>query len=252
MIAAAEFKLKYADSALGYVWSVVKPLAIFSVLYFVFGRFFALEVGFVNYPLYLLIGIVLWTFFADATSLALTSIVARGPLLTKLSFPRIVIPLAVTLTTAITFAVNLVVVVGFVVFADIALTWSWLLIPLLLVELYVFTLGVSLVIAALFVRLRDLRQVWELVIQLLFFASPILYPVYFLPPWAQPIAFCSPFVQVMQDARAIVLSEPLAVTANDIIGAPLGRLAPIGVAVGVLALGLWYFRREERWFAERV
>src|SRR5436305_14114348 len=88
VIAGAEFKLKYADSALGYVWSIAKPMALFTVLYIVFGRFFKLGAGFEHYPLYLLIGIVLWTFFLDATTLCVTSLVSRQALLRKLAFPR--------------------------------------------------------------------------------------------------------------------------------------------------------------------
>src|SRR5437763_9577831 len=106
VIGRIEFKLKYADSELGYLWSVAKPLALFSMLYIVFGRFFKLNAGLKHYPLYLLTGIVLWTFFIDATNLTLTSIVARGSLLRKLAFPRLVVPMSVTLTAGITFCVN--------------------------------------------------------------------------------------------------------------------------------------------------
>src|SRR5947208_13160302 len=153
VIAQAEYKLKYSGSALGYVWSVIKPLGLFLMLYIVFGRFFKLNVGFQHYPLYLLIGIVLWTYFLDATSLAMTSLVARGALLRKVAFPRLVIPVSVTVTAGITFAVNLLAVAVFVAVNRLVPDASWLLIPLLLLELYVFTLGVSLVLATLFVRL---------------------------------------------------------------------------------------------------
>src|SRR5262249_41224348 len=108
VLASMDFKLKYADSVLGYVWSLVKPMALFLVLYVVFGRFMRLGVGFHGYPIYLLIGVVLWTFFIDATSTTLTSIVARGSLLRRLAFPRLVIPISMTLTSTMTFAVNLI------------------------------------------------------------------------------------------------------------------------------------------------
>src|SRR5205809_3192561 len=152
VIAAMEFKLKYADSALGYMWSLAKPMALFSVLYAVFGRFFRLGVGFTGYPLYLLVGIVLWTFFVDATTTTLTSIVARGSLLRKLAFPRLVIPLSTTLTASMTFLVNLVPVVLFLVWNELIPRVTWLLLIPLLLELYVFTLGVGLILATLFVR----------------------------------------------------------------------------------------------------
>src|SRR5262245_11899633 len=205
VIAHAEYKLKYADSALGYVWSVVKPLGIFLMLYIVFGRFFKLSSGIPHYPLYLLFGIVLWTYFVDATQLSMTAVVARGSLISKLVFPRLIIPISVTVTAGITLLVNLSVVVIFIAANRVVPEPQWVLLIPLLLELYFFTLGVGLFLAAIFVRLRDIGQVWELVVQLMFYAAPIIYPVSFLPPWWQPIAFLSPFVQVMQDTRAVVL-----------------------------------------------
>jgi ABC-2 type transport system permease protein len=251
VITAAEYKLKYADSALGYVWSLAKPLAMFSVLYVVFGRFFALQVGFPHYPIYLLIGIVLWTYFADATQLAMGSYVVRASLLRKLAFPRLVIPVSVTLTAGITFLVNAGAIGVFIAINRIRPRVEWLLLVPLVLELYVFTLAVSLVLALLFVRLRDVRQVWELASQLLFYASPIIYPVRFLPDWAQKVAFLNPFVQLMQDARRVLLQSSER-TAGDVYGTAWGWLLPIGFCVVLLALSLLLYRRESPYLAERV
>jgi ABC-2 type transport system permease protein len=252
LIAGTEYRLKYSESALGYVWSVAKPLAMFAVLYTVFGRFFKLNVGFAHYPLYLLIGIVLWVFFTDATGLAMTSLVARADLLRKLSFPHLVIPFSVTVSAAMTFAVNLVVVAVFVAANGIRPQLSWLWIPLLLLELFIFTLGVGITLAAAFVRLRDIHQVWELIVQLLFFASPIMFPVDFLPPWAKPVAFVSPVVQVMQDIRSLVVGGPQGITAATVYGTGWGYAIPVGFCLLVLVASLLLFRRESPWFAERV
>src|SRR5437764_14301754 len=106
VVATAEFKLKYSGSALGYVWSVVKPLGLFGMLYIVFGRFFKLN-GFPHYPLYLLFGLVLWMYFTDTTMVAMTSLVARSSLISKLSFPRLIIPLSVCATNSLQLGVNL-------------------------------------------------------------------------------------------------------------------------------------------------
>jgi ABC-2 type transport system permease protein len=127
---------------------------------------------------------------------------------------------------------------------------DWLLLPLLFLELYAFALGLSLVLAAMFVRFRDTGQVWELVAQLMFWASPIIYPVGFLPPWFKPVAFLNPFVQTMQDIRAVFLGSSVE-TAGDILGG-FGRLAPMAIALVVLGIGVAFFKREEDWFAERV
>jgi ABC-2 type transport system permease protein len=254
VIAAADFRLKYADSALGYLWSVCKPLALFTILYLVFGHVFSLNDLSRYYALSLLIGIVLFNFFSDATSLGMTSLVARESLLRKLVFPRIVIPMAATVTATLTFAANVTVVALFVAWKQITPRLDWLLLPLLFAELYVFTLGVSLVLAALYVRLRDVGQVWELGLQLFFFGSAVIYPVGYLPPFARDIVFLNPFTQVLQDVRAIVLYSDLpgnTITAADAFPT-FGHLPPVAIAVATLALGLAIFRRESPWFAERV
>jgi ABC-2 type transport system permease protein len=253
VIATMDFKLKYAGSALGYVWSVVKPLSLFTVLYLVFGRVFNLGEISRYYPLSLLIGIVLFTFFSEATSLGMGSIVERADLLRKLSFPRLIVPTSRTLGVAITFGVNLTVVGAFIAWNGITPRWTWIVLVPLLLELYAFTLGVALVLAALFVRLRDIAQVWELFVQILFYATPILYPVGYLPTWAQRISFLSPLTQVLQDVRAVILYqdiEPNRLTADDVLYA--GRLLPIAIACGTLLLGLFVFRRESPMFAERI
>ncbi len=254
VIAGAEFKLKYAGSALGYVWSVAKPLALFTLLYLVFGRVFKLDQISDYYAVSLLVGIVLFTFFADATMLALISIVAREPLLRKLAFPRIIIPTSATLTAAITLLINLTVVGGFIAYKGIKPQPDWVLIPLLLIELYAFTLGVGLLLSALFVRLRDLQQLWELILQLFFYASPILYPIGYLPPWGRQIVFLNPFTQVLQDVRALLFYPDASdnrITAATAFG-DFGHLLPIAIAIATLVIGLIVFRREQPWFAERA
>jgi ABC-2 type transport system permease protein len=163
-----------------------------------------------------------------------------------------VIPLSVTLSVGITFLVNLLVVGVFIGLNGLRPSASWLWLPLLLVELAVFTFAVGLVLSAAFVRLRDVHQLWELLVQLLFFASPIIYPVGFLPPWAKPIAFVSPVVQVMQDARHIVIGGPQGITTADVYGTAWGYLVPVGFCLLTLAFGVWLFQRESPWFAERV
>lgn len=255
VIAATDFKLKYSGSALGYVWSVIKPLALFTMLYLVFAKLFRLGEISDYYPLALLIGIVLYTFFVDATNLAMSSIVARESLVRKLSFPRLVIPTSLTLAAAITFGVNLIVVGLFVAWNQIPPRLNWLLLVPLLLEFYVFILGVSLVLATLFVRFRDIGQIWELATALILYATPIIYPVGFLPEWARTIAFLNPITQILQDVRAIVLYQDLApnrITVTEAFGSSAGRLAPIGITLAVLVIGLALFKREEPWFAERV
>lgn len=255
VIAGSEFKLKYAGSVLGYVWSVLKPLGLFTMLYLVFGRIFNLSEISSFYPLSLLLGIVLFYFFSDATTLGMSSIVVRESLLRRLAFPRVIIPASATVTALLTFCANLTVIAGFIVWNGITPRLSWFLLIPLLLELYAFVLGVSLILAVLFVRLRDIGQVWELVLQLTFYATPIIYPVGYLPPEIRTLAFLHPFTQVLQDVRAVVLYSDLStnrITATEAFGTSAGRLLPIAIALLVLGAGLLLMRREGPWFAERI
>jgi ABC-2 type transport system permease protein len=250
VVSVADFKLKYADSSLGYAWSIAKPLAYFAVLYAVFGRFFRLNLGFQHYPTYLLIGIVLWTFFLDTTNLGLWSFVGNSSLLKKLAFPRIVLPVAASMTTLLTFAVNLIVLGILVAVDGLRPALSWLLIPLLLFELYVFTLAISLILATLHARMRDIGQVWEVAGQLLFYASPIIYPVGFLPGWAQHIAFANPFVQVLQDIRAVIVPQREAMTVAVVYGSEAARVIPLTTLAIMLLVAWLIFKRDEPYLAE--
>lgn len=252
VIASAEFKLKYAGAALGYVWSLAKPLGLFGMLYLVFGHLFKLGGGIGHYPLYLLLGIVLFTYLSDATTIGMKSIVDRSSLISKLSFPRLIVPLSVTLCSAITLCVNLVAIVVLIAASRVVPGVKWLLLAPLLLELCLVALGVSLILSALYVRFRDVAPVWELVLQILFYASPIIYPVTLVPHWFASIAFLDPFVQIVQDARAIVVPSNATITAASVYGSPLGELLPLGVGLALLVGGYLFFRREEPYFAERT
>jgi ABC-2 type transport system permease protein len=251
-VAGVEFKLKYTDSVLGVVWSVIKPLSYFTILWMVFGRLFKLS-NFPHYPLFLLIGIVVYTFFVDSTMTSIPSVVSAGSMIRRLSFPRLILPISTTMTAAITFGINLCVVVVFIAASGLAPGPRWLLVPPLLLELYAFILGLAFLLSASFVRYRDVGQVWELTVQLLFYASPIMYPVDFLPPWFKPFAFLNPLVQVIQDLRAVVVgsNQPHG-TITAVYGTPLARLLPVTIAFLVLAGGFAYFRRRAPNFAEEV
>jgi ABC-2 type transport system permease protein len=249
VIAGVEFKMKYVDSALGYVWSLAKPLAYFAVLWVVFGSLFDISIR--NYGLYLLIGIVLFTFLTDAVGMMLPSILSRGSLLRRIAFPPIVIPISASVTAAMTFGVNLVAVAVFIVFSDVGLALDWLFLPLLLLELFVFIVGLGLIVATLFVRFRDVGPLWELSAQMLLFASPVMYPITILPLWAQKVVMMNPLVQVMQDVRDIVLGAPTSSVA-DVFGSGAFRLIPIAIALASLVVGLWLYRREAPRFAEEA
>ena len=254
VVGVIEFKTRYAGAALGYVWSLAKPLAYFGVLWLVFAYLLRTANQTRDFAIYLLIGILLYTFFADTISAMLPSIVDRGSILRRLAFPPILLPLSTSVGAGITFVANITAIVVYIAFARVGPRLEWFLVLPLLLELYVFCVGLGLLVAALYVRFRDIGQVWELASQLLFFASAIFYPVGILPPWAQRVAFLNPIVQVMQDVRHAILgaSGPYDVTAGTVFAGHGGRAIPLVIVAGTCVVGFLFFRRESRYFAERV
>jgi ABC-2 type transport system permease protein len=254
VVGGIEFKAKYAGAVLGYVWSLAKPLAYFGVLWLVFAHLLRTANQTQDFTLFLLIGILLFTFFADTVGVMLTSIVDGGSILRRLAFPPILVPLSASVGICITFLVNISAIVVFIGIQRVSPRVEWLLVIPLLAELYIFSLGVGLLLAALYVRFRDVGQIWELGVQLLFFASAIFYPIGIVPDWAQKVAFLNPFVQLMQDVRHAVLgaSGPNDLTAATVYAGAGGRAIPIVIAVLLFVGALAFFRREGRYFAERV
>jgi len=254
VVGVIEFRSKYAGAVLGYFWSLAKPLAYFGVLWLVFAHLLRTANQTQDFAVWLLIGILLFTFFTESITTMLPSIVGGGPILRRLAFPPILIPLSASVGIGITFLVNISAIAVVIAVQRVDPRIEWLLIPPLVVELYLFTVGVGLLLAALYVRFRDVSQIWELVAQLLFFASAIFYPIGIVPDWAQKIAFLNPFVQIMQDIRHAVLgsSGPNDVTAQNVYDAAGGRILPVAIALLLFVGALLFFSRESRYFAERV
>ena len=250
-IAVMEFKLRFFGSVLGYFWQLMRPLLLFGVLYVVFvhvvrvsnARFF---------PVVLLLGVVLFTFFAEATAGAVSSVVDRENLVRKIQFPRLVVPLAVVLTALFNLALNLVVVGIFAVASGVPVRLSWLqLIPLLLI-LTVFVTGIAMLLSALYVRYRDIRPIWDVVLQIIFYGSLILVPFETVAPKKPKLAsalVANPLAAIVQQARHAVIDPTSASAAAAIGGAPR-LLVPAGIVVGAFALGFWVFNREAPRIAE--
>lgn len=247
-----DFKLRYQGSALGYTWSLLRPLMLFVILYLVFVRFLKVGKGIEHYPVYLLLGIVLWNFFSEMTMQSLGSIVGRGDLIRKISIPRGIIVVSTSISALINLTLNLVVVLMFVVINQVHLTYAALLLPLIILEVYLFALGISLFLSAVYVKYRDVNYIWEVVLQALFYLTPILYPLSLIAnPTLQKIIFISPMSQAIQDARYSVVTHQT-VTIGQVFGDSIYRLTPFVFCALTLVLGLIYFRKQSAYFAENI
>lgn len=253
-IARNDFKLRFFGSVLGYVWQLMRPLLLFGVLYVVFTQIVPLGKDLDYFPVALLLGIVLFTFFAEATSASVSCVVVRENLVRKIHFPRIVIPLAVVLTACFNLLLNLVVVVVFALGSHVPVRLSWLgLLPLLL-GLVVFTVGLSMLLSALYVRYRDVQPIWDVTLQITFYASLILVPYETIRDKHEVLAsalLANPLAAVLQEARHLVI-DPGYVNAADAMGGALRLLVPLGIAIGTFLLGLWVFNREAPRIAEEL
>ena len=247
-----DFKLRYQGSALGYAWSLLRPLFIFLILYIVFVKFLRFGASIPNYPIYLLLGIVLWNFFSEMTSQSLGSIVARGDLIQKIKIPRWIIVLSSSIGALINVGLNMLVVVVFMVLSDISLNRNVIYFPLSLLELYVFAVGVSLFLSAAFVKYRDVSYIWEVILQAGFYATPILYSLALVPSEAfQKLIMLNPVAQVIQDARyQLVTTE--SITTWTLFNKGSYSLIPLIIVVLTFILGVLYFKKESRSFAENL
>jgi ABC-type polysaccharide/polyol phosphate transport system ATPase subunit/ABC-type polysaccharide/polyol phosphate export permease len=248
-LARMEFKLHYLGSVLGYLWSVMRPLMLFSVTYFVFTRVSSFDNGVRDYGVYLLTSIVLWTFFTEATVGAASSLLKAQDLLRKLRFPRLVIPLAVVLKAAFNLGMNLVAVAVLIAVAGVAPRLTWLELPLLIALLVALAAGIGMLVSALFVRFRDVAQLWAVLNQLLFFGSAVLYVVTQFPHSIQRAMVFNPLAMIFTQMRHALI-DPSAPTAADVAGGPVRLLIPLGIVVALVALGGWVFARMSRTMAE--
>lgn len=247
-----DFKLRYQGSVLGYAWSLLRPLMMFAILYVVFVKFLRIGGDIPHYPIYLLLGIVLWTFFADMTVQSLGSIVGRGDLIRKIKIPRWMIVLSSSISALINLGLNLIVIALLMVLNGAAPMHTVYLLPLYLIEIYLFGLGLSLFLSAAFVRYRDIGYVWEVVLQAGFYLVPILYPLSMIKnEMVQKLILLNPMAQAIQGTRfAVVSHDEKIVTAYRIFDGGWYMLIPFIIVAIVLFIGLAYFRKRSPTFAE--
>lgn len=249
-LARAEFKLRYLDSAVGYVWALAQPLLWFAVLYLVWTDIFHVQSDIENFKLGLLVAIALFSFFTEATGHALGSLVGKGSMLRKIPFPAIALPVSSVLTSCIVYACALVIVFGFILASGVTPTWSWLEMIPLLAFLFVFTVGTSLVLSVLYVGIRDVEQIWAVTTRLLFFLTPVFYSISLVPGALQKVMMLNPLAVVCVQARHALVA-PNSPSAVDAAG-PLPVIGSVFVVAAVLAGGLWLYRQQSGRVAERI
>jgi ABC-2 type transport system permease protein len=256
VIAKKDYKLSYFGSVLGYVWSLMQPLLFFGVLYLVFAVIVQFNKGVLDFPVLLLMNIVLFGFFQQATGASIMSVVMRENLVRKMHFPRLVIPVATVVTQAINLAFNLSVVVVFMVLYGVRPRWTWLLLPVLVMLLFILTTGIAMLLSALYVRYRDVAPIWGVISQALYFASPVFIVidnVLVHGPTVSRFYLFNPIGVILQQARHWMIGGPHGgASPATIMGGTAWLLVPAGIGVLICAAGLWVFAREAPRIAEEL
>lgn len=255
-LVVTDFKLRYQGSILGYVWSLLKPLLLFTILYIVFVKFLRFDrgSGVDHFSVYLLLGVVIWSFFTEATSQGMVAIVGRGDLIRKINFPKYIIVISGTLSALINFFLNLIVVSVFMLINGVEFQLTALLLPLNILELYVFSLAIAFLLSALFVKYRDISHIWEVFLQGAFYATPILYSMSMVMDqsmFAAKLLLLNPIAQIIQDARFNMISHKT-VTTSSLINNVFIEMIPYVIVLLIIILAVWYFKKTQKYFAENV
>ncbi|MBQ3305951.1 ABC transporter permease [Candidatus Saccharibacteria bacterium] len=248
-----DFKLRYQGSVLGYLWAILRPLLMFAILYIVFAKVLKFGGDIPHYPVYLLTGIVLWSFFTECTGQGIHAIEQRGDLLRKLNFPKYIVVVSATATAVINLLINLCVVVIFALLNGATPSWSWLLVIPSIIELYALTLGVSLLLGAINIKFKDIGSIWDVLMQAMFYAVPIIYPISMVAsasPFIAKIILLNPISQAIQDIRHNLITSE-AITGWGYIGIWWSLLSILLVILTV-AIGAAYFRKRAPYLAEEV
>ena len=251
-LAITDFKLRFFGSALGYLWQLMRPLMLFGVLYFVFSHFIKVGEAVPYYPVVLLSNILLFTFFQDGTG-AVSSVVDREGVVRKIQFPRMAIPVATVLTAALNFTLNAVVIVIFAVASGVRVHGSWIQVPLILTVLVVFILGLAMFLSAAYVRYRDVKPIWEVTLQVLFYASPVIYALETIDvsETVRQLLALNPIAMILIQFRHAVI-DPTAPSAAEMAGGAVWLLIPLGLIAATFVLGYWYFNRAAPRIAEEL
>ena len=229
---------------------------MFTILYIVFAHIFRVGDQIPHFKVYLLTGIVVWSFFSEITNGGVTAIVEKGDLLRKINFPKYTLIVAKSISAGINLTINFVVILIFMIFSGADPSWSAIvLVPLLLLELFILGIAISFILSALFVRLRDVGYVWEVGMQALFYATPLLYPLNLVvnnfSATLAKLMLLNPVAQIVQDLRTVMVTSRT-LSFEALYGNGMWRLIPIGITLALLIIGLLFFKSRASTFAEEV
>ena len=255
-----DFKLRYQGSVLGMMWSVLKPLMLFAIMYIVFVRFLKFGANIPHFAVSLLLAQTLWGFFQETASQGMMAIVGRGDLLRKIKFPKYIVVVSSSVSAFINLAISLAIVAFFMLINGVPLRWTMLIFPIVVVELYIFSLGVAFILSSMYVKFRDICHIWDVFMQMWFYMTPIIYPISMIANAGTPamvtiakVIMLNPMAQIIQDARYTLVGKTD--TVWSLIGSgPWGllKLIPVLSVIAIFVLGVVIFKRASKTFTEEL
>lgn len=238
----SEFKLRYQNSWLGYFWTLIKPLLLFGVIYLVFSVFMPSPVE--NYPVYLMLGIMIWNFFSESTLMGMSTFASKREMVTKISFPRSTLVIASTISSTITFLLNLIIFFIFLFISGVRPGPEALFFLLYLVEVYMIATGITFILATLHTFFRDIQHIWEILLQIGFWLTPIIYPITVVPTEYHRYIFLNPLARIIEYSRDIFIRHN--------IPAWNLNLVLLAMSVVIFSAGYAIFRTQSHKIAEKL
>jgi lipopolysaccharide transport system permease protein len=238
-----DIKVKYKQASLGVAWAILQPVLGMLLFTLLFGRVAKLPSDGMPYPLFYFASLLSWTYFSTALTMASNSVVSNTSLVSKVYFPRILLPAAGVISSVLDLAIAFVLLLGLVVFYEVPLAPPLAFLPLVLCLLIAFAMGAGQLLAALNVNYRDVKHALPFVVQLWFFATPIVYPMSMVPEGYRWLLSVNPLTGIIETSRAVLAGRPVPWDALLISSA---------VIAVVFVAGLWYFQRSERRFADVI
>ena len=252
VMSATDFRLTFHGTALGYLWSLIRPLLIFGVLLAVFTQVFRFGDQVKDYPALLLLNIMLFAVFAESTSRAVTSVAAREGIVRRTQFPRLVIPLSVVLTELFNLGPNMVVVFIFILAYGVDPTWTWLLLPLVVLPLLVITVAVAMLLSSLYPRFRDVAPIWAALSTVLFYGTPVIYPISVAPPRFQDVLQLNPLTPIFEQAQKWIIDPAAPGAWAATAGSHWLLAASLTIFLAICVAAVLVFNREAPRIAEEL
>jgi len=250
-----DFKLRYQDSLLGYLWALLRPLFLFAIIYVVFVYILKIGKGVEHWAVALLLGMMLWSFFTEITKQGLKAIVKNGGIIRKINFPKYIIVIATSLSALINLSINLIVIVIFAISNHVPFTWNMLWVFPIIVEIYFFALGLAFLLGTLNVKYRDVDYIWDIVTQGLFYGSAIMFPITEVVKHSKKMAellLLNPICQAISDARHLAVNPRELPMMGNLTDNILLIVAPFVITLLIFVFGALYFRARSPYFAEDI